>query len=265
MRDTVIPLSSTMLTIHPIPAFKDNYIWTLHDGHHAVVVDPGDATPVQAYLATHHLKLAAILCTHHHNDHTGGICELQQQHSCPVYAPRLEDIPCRTVAVGEGEIIEIASLQLALRVMEIPGHTRGHVAYLGADAVFCGDTLFGCGCGRLFEGTPAQLLHSLHRLAALPENTLVYCTHEYTQANIRFALACEPTNQTLLQREQEVLQLRAAGLPTLPSSIALERASNPFLRCTESEIAQNVAQHIALNSLQELDVFTAMRSWKNTF
>lgn len=256
-----------MPDIVPIPAFQDNYIWTLHDRKHAVVVDPGDAAPVRAYFDAHKLKLAAILCTHHHHDHVGGVCELAQLYNAPVYGPRHENIPCTSHPIGEGDTIAIAELGIKLDVLDIPGHTRGHVAYLDMGAVFCGDTLFGCGCGRLFEGTALQLHHALQRLAHLPASTLVYCAHEYTEANIRFALACEPGNKQLQQRQADARALRAAGQPTLPSTIALEKSTNPFLRCTEPEIIRNMERQtgIKLPSENEAAVFAALREWRNRF
>ena len=256
-----------MLDIIPIPAFKDNYIWVLHNRKHAVAVDPGDAAPVFAYLDAHKLKLAAILCTHHHSDHVGGICELAQVYNVPVHGPRHEDIPCASRAAGEGDTVKIPELGIKLDVLDIPGHTRGHIAYLGAGGIFCGDTLFGCGCGRLFEGTAAQLFHSLQRLANLPGETKVYCAHEYTEANIRFALACEPDNAQLRQRQEDSRALRAAGHPTLPSTIALEKATNPFLRCTVPSIIRNLERQLGPGSapVDKVAVFAALREWKNHF
>lgn len=254
-----------MLNIIPIPAFKDNYIWLLHDNQHVVVVDPGDAAPVLAYLNLHKLKLAAILCTHHHNDHVGGVCKLVELYNVPVYGPQLENISCVSHMLGGGDVIEIPELKIKLSVIDIPGHTLGHIAYLGAGYVFCGDTLFGCGCGRLFEGTAAQLFHSLQRLANLPDETKVYCGHEYTEANIRFALVCEPDNASLKQRQAEVQALRAAGRPTLPSTIASEKATNPFLRCAEPSVIATTLSTTQIKEADETSIFTALRTWKNNF
>jgi hydroxyacylglutathione hydrolase len=259
-----------MTNIIPIPAFKDNYIWALHDGQHAIVVDPGDATPVLNWLGSNNLTLSAILCTHHHNDHVGGVCELAGLYNVPVYGPRLDVIPCLTHQVGDGDIVEIAELNIRLQVLFIPGHTLGHIAYVTLEnegravSLFCGDTLFACGCGRLFEGTPAEMHHSLQRLALLPDSTRVYCAHEYTEANIGFALACEPDNIQLQQRKNEAHKLRLDGKPTLPSTIALEKATNPFLRCTEPEIIRALQGH-GLTENHELAAFTALREWKNHF
>ncbi|MEQ1813666.1 MAG: hydroxyacylglutathione hydrolase [Candidatus Nitrotoga sp.] len=254
-----------MLNIFPVPALKDNYIWILHNAHHAVVVDPGDAAPVLDYLQTHQLKLAAVLCTHHHADHVAGVCQLVASHPASVYFPQRENISCGNHAVGEGDVVNIPELKIQFSVLNIPGHTLGHVAYIGAGGVFCGDTLFGCGCGRLFEGTATQLLHALKKLAALPDDTRVYCGHEYTESNIRFALACEPDNAQLVQRQQDVQILRTAGQPTLPSNIALEKSTNPFLRCAMPVIIQAVQQQSAIKQHDEISIFTALRAWKDTF
>ena len=254
-----------MLDIIPLPALKDNYIWILHDQRHAVVVDPGEAAPVLAYLNAHHLKLLAILCTHHHKDHTAGICPLVQVYNVPVYGPQHEIIPCISQPLGEGDVVEIAELNLQLEVIDIPGHTPGHIAFVGLGGVFCGDTLFGCGCGKLLGGTTTQLFQALQRLARLPDETRVYCGHEYTEANIRFALACEPHNPQLKQRQREVDALRAAGRPTLPSTIALEKATNPFLRCTKAEVIAAGQRESHIELTDETSVFTALRSWKDRF
>ena len=194
-----------------------------------------------------------------------GVNDLLAHGAAPVYFPQREKVLGGTHPVGEGAMIEIPELKIKFSVLDIPGHTAGHVAYVGAGGVFCGDTLFGCGCGRLFEGTAAQLLHSLKKLADLPDDTQVYCGHEYTESNIRFALACEPDNAQLVQRQQDVQRLRAAGIPTLPSNIALEKSTNPFLRCTVSAIIKSVQQQSAVQQTDELSIFTALRVWKNTF
>lgn len=256
-----------MPVIVPIHAFNDNYIWALHNQRYAVLIDPGDAEPALAFLQKHNLKLAAILCTHHHGDHVSGNCKLRQVYNAPVYGPQLEKIPCISQPVGEGSTVEIPELGIKLDVLHIPGHTLGHIAYLCDGNLFCGDTLFGCGCGRLFEGTAAQLLQSLQRLASLPGETKVYCAHEYTEANIRFALACEPGNAQLQKRDENTRMLRASEQPTVPSTIALEMTTNPFLRCSTPEITQNLEQQSAQKLMldDELAVFTALREWRNNF
>jgi hydroxyacylglutathione hydrolase len=254
-----------MLDIYPIPAFTDNYIWLLHNGRHAVAVDPGEAAPVLAYLEQYNLDLSAILCTHHHGDHVGGIAELCKVYNVPVYGPREEHISGVTVPLAEGDRISLPEPDLKFDVIDIRGHTRGHIGYLLPGSVFCGDTLFGCGCGRLFEGTMEQLYHSLQRLAGLPGNTRVYCAHEYTEANIRFALACEPGNERLKQRAADTHALRATGIPSLPSTIALEKATNPFLRCNQPEVILAAQQFGHATESSEFAVFSALRNWKNNF
>jgi hydroxyacylglutathione hydrolase len=260
------------LTVLAIPAFDDNYLWLIHDGAHAAVVDPGDAAPILAALAEHGLTLTAILLTHHHPDHTGGVPQLLAHTPVPVLGPRNDGIAGITHALGEGDVVTIAGLPLALRVLEVPGHTRGHIAYTSAglaDAphwLFCGDTLFGAGCGRLFEGTPAQMANSLARLAALPDDTLVFCAHEYTMANLRFAQAVEPANERLQQRVRDDGARRAAGLPTIPSSIGVEKASNPFLRYDEPAIGATLVAAGKLHpGARGVDAFAALREWKNHF
>jgi hydroxyacylglutathione hydrolase len=254
-----------MINITPIPAFRDNYIWAIDNGQCAVVVDPGDAEPVIAWLTQHGLKLSAILVTHHHNDHTGGICELSGLYNARVYGPQRENIPCMTAGVGNGDAVALKEPGITLKVLDISGHTKGHVAYLmdTPPALFCGDTLFGCGCGRLFEGTAAQLHASLQRLASLPDAMPVYCAHEYTEMNIRFARACEPGNAALKTREADARALREAGKPTLPSSIGLEKATNPFLRCAESEVVRSVEAHFGRDFAGEVELFAALREWRN--
>lgn len=254
-----------MFDISPIHAFEDNYIWALHNDRYAAVVDPGEAAPVLAWLKDRQLALAAILCTHHHGDHVGGVAELCGVYNVPVYAPRVEDIPGTTRALAEGDEVSLPELEATLKVLDIRGHTRGHLGYTAPGIVFCGDTLFACGCGRVFEGTMEEMLGSLQRLAALPDDTRVYCAHEYTEANIRFALACEPDNARLQARASETRALRAADKPTVPFTIGLEKATNPFLRCTEPAVIRAAQQASGVQDSGELAIFTALRNWKNRF
>ena len=254
-----------MLEIVPLPAFQDNYIWTLRQGGHAAVVDPGEAGPVKQYLARERLRLVAILATHHHPDHVGGIAELVAAGKVPVFGPKGEPIPAMTHPVAQDDRLEIPELAATFSVLAIPGHTRAHVAYYGLGSLFCGDTLFACGCGRVFEGTPEQMLHSLTKLAALPDETKVYCGHEYTLANIRFARAVDPENQTLAAREARARKLRDAGLPTLPSTLGEERATNPFLRCAEPAVVESANKYLGARASDPVRVFAAIREWKNKF
>jgi len=254
-----------MTEIVPLPAFQDNYIWTLRSGPHAAVVDPGEAGPVTEYLAREGVELVAILATHHHPDHVGGINELVAKRKIPVFGPKGEPIPSLTHPVGQGDIAAIPEIGATFSVLDIPGHTRAHVAYYGLASLFCGDTLFACGCGRVFEGTAAQMLESLSKLAALPDETKVYCGHEYTLANIRFARAVDPGNATLAAREQRAQRLRDAGLPTLPSTLGEERATNPFLRCAEPAVVDSANKYLGARLADPVRVFAAIREWKNKF
>ena len=251
-----------MFEISFIPAFKDNYIWLLTRGKRAFVVDPGDAAPVISRLEADDLTLEGILITHHHPDHQGGIAELLARWPVEVYAPANESITGCTRPLSGGEQIDV--LGQMVEVMVVPGHTLGHLAYLAPGALFCGDTLFGAGCGRLFEGTPEQMSASLDRIAALPDDTLVYCAHEYTEMNLRFALAVEPDNLALHARVVKVAAQRAAGLPSVPSSLGEEKGTNPFLRCTETAVIEAGLQHAAVNRKKEA-IFAAIRSWRNGF
>lgn len=256
---------NTSLHITPIAAFSDNYIWVIHNQRHAVVVDPGDANAVSAYLRTHNLSLSAILITHHHHDHTGGNEALVRAFSVPVYGPARESIPQLTHPLTEGSTIRFEELGLELQVLDVPGHTAGHIAYYADNMLFCGDTLFGCGCGRLFEGTPAQMLASLTKLGQLPANTSVYCAHEYTLGNIAFALTLEPDNPALQARAKTDHEHLAAGRPTLPSTIAMELATNPFLRCHLPSL-HNAAERAAGHSIIDtIEVFSTLRLLKNDF
>jgi len=250
-----------LLEIIPIPAFKDNYIWVLRSGNHAVVVDPGDAQRVIETLKKLSLNLTAILITHHHSDHIDGVEALLAYQNVPVYAPKLERYKFPHIAVDDLATVKLTEIQQTFTVLSIPGHTLGHIAYYNENALFCGDTLFGAGCGRLFEGTPAQMLQSLERLARLPVDTKVYCTHEYTMHNIDFALSIEPNNADLIQRQQDSRALLMRGLPTLPSSIKLELKTNPFLRCNNSSIKINSNS----DNNDTLSVFTRIRQMRNVF
>jgi hydroxyacylglutathione hydrolase len=258
-----------MVTIIPIPAFADNYIWTLRENRSAVVVDPGDAAPVLDYLAREGLTLTAILATHHHNDHVGGVPALVQKFPVPVFGPANESIPDRTRALREGDVIDVPGLPVSLRVLDIPGHTAGHIAYFGevsgVRSVFCGDTLFAAGCGKLFEGTPQQMWTSLSALAALPDDTRVYCGHEYTLANLRFAQAVEPQNAALWDRQAREEGKRKQGLPTLPSTIGLERETNPFLRAPVPEVKAAAERHLGRPISGDVETFATLRAWKNAF
>lgn len=254
-----------MFEVIRIPAFKDNYIWLLRKGASAVVVDPGDANCVLEVLERERLTLDSILITHHHHDHQGGVAGLLSRYpSAEVFGPAVESITGLTRPLHGGETISPASLGVEFQVLAVPGHTLGHLAYYCPDALFCGDTLFGAGCGRLFEGTPKQMFDSLTRLAALPDQTAVYCAHEYTELNLRFALSIEPGNRQLRQRADEVGTARVKGLATVPSTLALEKATNPFLRCSEAEVVASVAGSDA-SSADPLAVFTVLRERRNGF
>jgi hydroxyacylglutathione hydrolase len=253
-----------MFEIIRIPAFKDNYIWLMHIGASAVVVDPGDASPVLEVLTQNRLRLQAILITHHHADHQGGIELLLQHYPAAVYGPSSESITGRTHPLNGGERIEPGALGVEFFVLAVPGHTLGHLAYYTRGILFCGDTLFSGGCGRVFEGSFEQMYTSLMQLSALPETTHVYCAHEYTEANLRFARAVEPHNRALQCRTHEVAALRSTGQATVPSTIADERKYNPFLRCAEKEViaAARVLEPLANEGA---GVFSVLRQWKNRF
>lgn len=251
-----------MFEVSFIPAFKDNYIWLLTEGRRAFVVDPGDAIPVIARLEAEGLDLEGILITHHHADHQGGIAELAARWQPKVYAPASESITGRTHPLQGGDRIEVLGQELA--VLAVPGHTLGHLAYYLPGLLFCGDTLFGAGCGRLFEGTPEQMADSLGRLAALPDDTLVYCAHEYTEINLAFALAVEPDNPALHARCARVAALRAGGRPSLPSTLGEEKATNPFLRSREPAVIEAALAHAAVDR-SPTAVFAAIRGWRNVF
>lgn len=257
------------MKISPIPAFMDNYIWQLNDGSKAYVVDPGDAKPVISFLEGNQLTLAGIILTHHHWDHTGGIRELLDLWpGIPVYGPAHEKIADVTHPLEEGDTIHV--LGQTFTVIDVPGHTAGHIAYYSEqeddhDILFCGDTLFSSGCGRLFEGTAAQMFESLSKLKELPAETLVYCTHEYTTANLKFAHAVEPNNSDIAARIKEVDQLRAQKIPTVPSTIGLELRVNPFLRWDAPEVVNSANERSETMSTEPVEVFAAIRAWKDHF
>ena len=266
------------MTVIPVPAFKDNYLWLLSRNGDAVVVDPGDAAPVEAALLEHGLALRAILLTHHHADHVGGVRALidaRRGEDLAVHGPAGEAIDGVTHTVKGGERVALDALGTSFDVIDVPGHTRGHIAYYGGPSegsndeggplLFCGDTLFAAGCGRLFEGTPQQMHESLSKLAALPSNTRVYCAHEYTLANLRFARAVEPDSAELIAREQAAIATRRRGAPTLPSTIALERATNPFLRSDEPTVRAAAEKKKPGAGSSALETFTAIRRWKDSF
>jgi len=303
------------LAVTAVPAFDDNYLWLVHapaDPRQVLVVDPGDATAVEAALRAQDLVLAGILVTHHHGDHVGGLKALVAAHgpqaacgselardsavgsklpptgnlgseltptkaALPVFGPGNEDIEGSTHPVQGGDRVELPALGLSFAVLDVPGHTRGHIAYAGHGAVFCGDTLFSGGCGRLFEGTPAQMYASLGALAALPPATQVYCAHEYTASNLRFALAVEPDNAALVAYAAEVAALRAADQATVPTTVARERAINPFLRTTVPKVRAAAAGFAAEAGLTSgtggtpapdddaIATLAALREWKNRF
>ena len=268
------------LAVTAVPAFDDNYLWLVHapaDPRQVLVVDPGDATAVEAALRAQDLVLAGILVTHHHGDHVGGVKALAAGATLPVFGPGNEDIEGITHPVQGGDRVELPALGLSFAVLDVPGHTRGHIAYAGHGAVFCGDTLFSGGCGRLFEGTPAQMYASLGALAALPPATQVYCAHEYTASNLRFALAVEPDNAALVAYAAEVAALRAADQATVPTTVARERAINPFLRTTVPKVRAAAAGFAAEAGLTSgtggtpapdddaIATLAALREWKNRF
>lgn len=255
-----------MIQISALPAFTDNYIWLLQDhrSQRCAVVDPGDAAPVLAWLGQHpDWALSDILITHHHHDHVGGVAQLKATTGATVYGPASENIPGRDVALSDND--RVTALGWEFDVIAVPGHTLGHIAYYHHGLLFCGDTLFAAGCGRLFEGTPEQMHHSLSRLAALPEGTLVYCTHEYTLSNLRFAQAVEPHNPDIAERMTKATELRAAGRMTLPSTLALEKLTNPFLRAGETSVKEKADERNGQDNQAPSAVFAALRAWKDTF
>ncbi|MGB2078433.1 MAG: hydroxyacylglutathione hydrolase [Vibrio sp.] len=251
-----------MLTVKSIPAFKDNYIWAIVKNDQCALVDPGESQAALAFLKENNLNLTAILITHHHHDHTGGVAHLVREFpKCAVIGPKNDPIAMLTHAVEGGEQIQL--FEETFLVLNLPGHTIGHIGYVGDGKLFCGDVLFSAGCGRVFEGTMQDMYESLGKLQALPQETLIYCAHEYTSSNLSFALAVEPNNQQLQSYRDRVNRKRAQEKPTIPTSLRTQKQINPFLRCLEPEVMKAVANRT--ESLNELDVFTALRQWKDEF
>ena len=257
-----------MLQVQPVRAFADNYVWLIHAPSRptaVAVVDPGDAAPVIRQLQASGLTLAAILLTHHHPDHIGGVAELLRSAVVPVIGPEDARIPFLTQTAHDNDTIDLPALGLAFKTLQIPGHTLSHIAFWGHGSLFCGDTLFSAGCGRTFEGSAQQMNTSLERLRALPPDTKVYCGHEYTAANLRFALAVEPENEAARAYQETVMQLRARDMPTLPSDLALETQINPFLRCDTARVRQAAEKHAGAPLAAAADGFGVLRAWKDNF
>jgi len=257
-----------MFNVMPIPAFNDNYIWalTVPGSDKVAVVDPGDAEAVSRFLNENNLQLTTILITHHHHDHTGGVAQLCAEHSVTVYGPANSPFEGITHKLRDGEQINLMGLTLNIR--EVPGHTLDHISYyLAGDEpqLFCGDTLFLAGCGRLFEGSAEQMHRAMEYFKHLPDSTQVYCTHEYSLANLAFAAAVEPTNNHIKEAIQHCTQLRQSGQPTLPTDIATEKQINPFLRYSEAPIRQSAEQFAGKPLTSEVAIFAMIREWKNQF
>jgi hydroxyacylglutathione hydrolase len=256
------------INVRPVRAFSDNYIWLIESPKaegRLVAVDPGEAAPVIAELQRSHSSLAAILLTHHHPDHISGVPELLRQGAVPVIGPDDTRIAHRTRTVKEGDRCEMTDLGLVFEILQVPGHTLSHIAFWGHGALFCGDTLFSAGCGRMFEGTPTQMNASLDKLRDLPPDTRMYCGHEYTAANLRFALTVDPANDAAVDYQRSVDRLRAEGSPSLPSTLALENRINPFLRCDDPTVARAAEKHAGHSLKNPAEVFGVLRAWKDQF
>lgn len=253
------------LNISAIKAFQDNYIWLITAGSNAcAVVDPGDAGPVLKVLEKHDLELRYILLTHHHNDHIGGVASLLEQYTARVFGPDDARVPFVHQLCTEGDCISLPDIDAEFRVLEVPAHTRSHIAFYGSNSLFCGDTLFSMGCGRFFEGTATDMQQSLDKLAALPDTTKIYCAHEYTQSNCAFALAVEPHNSALQARAREVTELRATGKITLPASLDEELLTNPFLRTREKNVLE-AARKLDPSAQPGSSAMAVIRAWKDRF
>jgi len=254
-----------MLKIEAIPAFDDNYIWLILDDsrRYAAIVDPGDEVPVIDYLTQHQIQPVAILITHHHGDHTGGVSELVKQYHIPVYGPADEHIPAMTHPLKDGVRVVLEALAAEFQVIDAPGHTRGHILYYGHGLLFCGDTLFAGGCGRVFEGTMEQMYRAMEKIESLPDQTQVYCAHEYTEANLRFAQVAEPNNEALLRRIEDTRVLRQQHKATVPSLLGLEKQTNPFLRCRVDSLIKAAEVYVGHELTEPAAVFAAVRNWKD--
>lgn len=264
--------TTSNIQVSMIKAFSDNYIWAISSNNKPLIalVDPGDANVCIDYIEQNQKQLSTILITHHHPDHVGGIKKLlnycrDKQWPLTVYGPENEKIPHCDVKLNENSVVQLDDLALELTIIDLPGHTSGHIAYLAQDNLFCGDTLFSGGCGRLFEGTPSQMLASLNKLQSLPDNTKVYCAHEYTQANLTFALTVEPSNSELVNYYNQVVEKRADNIATIPTSIMQEKLINPFLRCDQKSIMASASEYSAKINDDILSTFTTIRTWKDNF
>ncbi|MCZ6804058.1 MAG: hydroxyacylglutathione hydrolase [Proteobacteria bacterium] len=256
-----------MLEIIPLPALKDNYIWLLKNkaNGHIAIVDPSEAEPVLQLIKSENLIPVTILITHHHWDHVGGIAGITKEHNIPVYTPKTESVDGSTHPVGEGDIVSLPDLELELNILDVPGHTADAIAYYTDKMVFTGDTLFTAGCGRLFEGTPPQMHASLSKFKSLANETLVYCGHEYTLANLQFAATVEPDNKAIQERLIRVKQARNKNQPTVPSTLASEKETNPFLRCEQADVINAAAEYSGKALDKPAEVFAVVRSWKDNF
>ena len=255
------------VSVKPIPSLSDNYIWLIINDSEATVaiVDPGSSAGPISYIEKMNLQPAAILVTHHHWDHVNGIEELVNRFDIPVYGPATEYVPQLTTPLADNDNFSLPELKLGFDVMDISGHTAGHIGYLTGNKLFCGDTLFSAGCGRLFNGTAAQLHASLKRIGQLPDSTLIYCSHEYTLDNLRFAQAVEPDNSAIQSRITDVEILRGKNLPSLPVTLEMEKRYNPFLRTNRENIMQAVAQHSGQKIDNSETCFRYLRMWKDGF